>query len=151
VRVLLVGDYKPLLKALKQGLEEEGFTIGVADGLGEEDRASAADYDAVILDLLRPTRADPSLVQRWRRAGAKTHLVVLTPGRLDDRAHGLEQGADDCLVKPFELEELLARLRALGRGRSLRTDYRGVGGTATTPWVSIFSPGRLGLGAPEER
>ena len=117
MRVLLIEDHKPLVRALKQGLEEEGFAVDVAyDGEEGGYKAETANYDAIILDLMLPKEDGLSLLQRWRRAGMKTHVLVLTArGNIEDKVRGLDLGADDYLTKPFELEELLARLRALIR------------------------------------
>jgi DNA-binding response OmpR family regulator len=117
VRVLLVEDHKPLVRALKQGLAEEGFAVDVAyDGEEGDYKARTADYDVIILDLMLPKEDGLSLLPRWRRNGLKTHVLVLTArGSIDDKVKGLDLGADDYLTKPFELEELLARLRALIR------------------------------------
>jgi DNA-binding response OmpR family regulator len=117
VRVLLVEDHRPLVRALKRGLEEEGFAVDVAfDGEEGGYKAETADYDVIILDLMLPKEDGLSLLQRWRRAGLKTHVLVLTArGAIEDKVRGLDMGADDYLTKPFELGELLARLRALVR------------------------------------
>ena len=117
MRVLLIEDHKPLVRALKQGLEEEGFAVDTAlDGEEGNFKARTAEYDAIILDLMLPKEDGLSLLQRWRRAGMTTHVLVLTArGSIEDKVRGLDSGADDYLTKPFELEELLARLRALIR------------------------------------
>jgi DNA-binding response OmpR family regulator len=117
MRVLLIEDHKPLVRALKQGLEEEGFAVDSAEDGQEGDlKARTAEYDVIILDLMLPKEDGLSLLQRWRRLGLKTHVLVLTArGSIEDKVKGLDQGADDYLTKPFELEELLARLRALIR------------------------------------
>ena len=117
MRVLLVEDHKPLVRALKQGLEEEGFAVDAAhDGEEGNYKARTAEYDVIILDLMLPKEDGLSLLQRWRRDGLKAHVLVLTArGGIDDKVRGLDTGADDYLTKPFELEELLARLRALIR------------------------------------
>jgi DNA-binding response OmpR family regulator len=117
VRLLLIEDHKPLVRALKQGLEEEGFAVDVAyDGEEGGYKAQTADYDVIILDLMLPKEDGLSLLQRWRKAGMKAHVLVLTArGGIEDKVRGLDLGADDYLTKPFELEELLARLRALVR------------------------------------
>jgi DNA-binding response OmpR family regulator len=117
VRVLLIEDHKPLVRALKQGLEEEGFAVDVAyDGEEGGYKAQTADYDIIILDIMLPKEDGLSLLQRWRKAGMKSHVLVLTArGGIEDKVRGLDLGADDYLTKPFELEELLARLRALVR------------------------------------
>jgi DNA-binding response OmpR family regulator len=117
MRVLLIEDHKPLVRALKQGLEEEGFAVDTAGEGPEGDyKARTAEYDVIILDLMLPKEDGLSLLQRWRRNGMKTHVLVLTArGSIEDKVRGLDLGADDYLTKPFELEELLARLRALIR------------------------------------
>ena len=116
-RVLLVEDHKPMVRALKQGLEEEGFAVDVAyDGEEGNFKAQTANYDVIVLDLMLPKEDGLSLLQRWRRAGMNTHVLVLTArNSIDDKVKGLDSGADDYLAKPFQLEELLARLRALIR------------------------------------
>jgi len=117
MRVLLIEDHKPLVRALKQGLEEEGFAVDFAhDGEEGSYKAETANYDVIILDLMLPKEDGLSLLQRWRRAGMTSHILVLTArGSIEDKVRGLDLGADDYLTKPFQLEELLARLRALIR------------------------------------
>ena len=117
VRVLLVEDHKPLSRALKRGLEEESFAVDVAEDGEEADyKARSAGYDVVVLDLMLPKVDGLTLLQRWRRDGIKTHVLVLTAkDTTEDKVKGLDLGADDYLTKPFQLEELLARLRALIR------------------------------------
>jgi len=117
MRVLLVEDHKPLARALKQGLEEEGFAVDVAqDGEDGDFKATTAQYDAIILDVMLPKEDGLSLLKRWRKAGINTHVLLLTAkSGVDDKVRGLDSGADDYLAKPFELEELFARLRALIR------------------------------------
>jgi DNA-binding response OmpR family regulator len=119
MRVLLVEDHKPLVRALKQGLEEEGFAVDTAgDGQEGDFKVRTAEYDVVILDLMLPKEDGLSLLQRWRKDGQKAHVLILTArGSIEDKVKGLDLGADDYLTKPFELEELLARLRALIRRR----------------------------------
>ena len=117
MRVLLIEDHKPLARALRQGLEEEGFAVDAAyDGEEGDFKARSAQYDAVILDLMLPKIDGLTLLQNWRRDGLKMHVLVLTArGAIEDKVRGLDRGADDYLTKPFELEELFARLRALIR------------------------------------
>ena len=119
MRILLVEDHKPLVQALKKGLEEEGHAVDVAyDGEEAAYKARAVEYDTIVLDLMLPKEDGLSLLTRWRREGLQTHVLVLTAkGSTEDKVRGLDHGADDYLVKPFQLEELLARLRALGRRR----------------------------------
>jgi DNA-binding response OmpR family regulator len=117
MRVLLVEDHKPLSRALRQGLEEENFAVDLAEDGEEADvKARSTDYDVIILDLMLPKIDGLTLLQKWRKSGLKTHILVLTArGTIEDKVRGLDSGADDYLTKPFELEELLARLRALIR------------------------------------
>jgi DNA-binding response OmpR family regulator len=115
MHVLLLGGHKPMLKPLKQGLEEEGFTVEVAsDGREENSTVPPAGCDAIVLDLTGPREAGLSLLRGWRRAGLKTRVLVLSaPGSSDDKIRHLDAGADDWLTKPFGLEDFFARLRAL--------------------------------------
>ena len=117
MRVLLVEDHKPLVRALRQGLEEEGLAVDVAlDGEEADFKARTSQYDAIVLDIMLPKKDGLTLLKEWRQAGLKAHVLMLTArGTLDDKVRGLDTGADDYLTKPFELEELLARLRALIR------------------------------------
>jgi len=117
MRVLLVEDHRPMVRALRQGLEEEGFAVDVAmDGEEADYKARTANYDLIILDIMLPKEDGLSLLQKWRRAGLTTHVLLLTAkGTIEDKVKGLDLGADDYLTKPFQLEELLARLRALVR------------------------------------
>jgi DNA-binding response OmpR family regulator len=117
MRVLLVEDHRPLARSLQQGLEEEGFAVDVAhDGEQGDFKATTAEYDVIILDAMLPKEDGFSLLKRWRRGGLKTHVLMLTArDNTADKVHGLDLGADDYMTKPFELEELFARLRALIR------------------------------------
>jgi len=117
LRVLLIEDHKPMLKAVRQGLEEEGFAVDVAmDGEEGSYKAQTANYDIIILDLMLPKIDGLTLLQKWRREGMSAHVLVLTArGGIEDKVKGLDLGADDYLTKPFQWEELLARLRALIR------------------------------------
>jgi DNA-binding response OmpR family regulator len=115
--VLLVEDHKPLSRALRRGLEEEGFAVDLAEDGEEGDyKARAASYDVIVLDLMLPKKDGLTLLREWRRDGIATHVLCLTArDTTDDKVRGLDVGADDYLTKPFQLEELLARLRALIR------------------------------------
>jgi len=112
-----VEDHKPLSRSLKRGLEEEGFAVDLAEDGAEADyKAKGASYDVIILDLMLPKIDGLTLLQRWRKEGLKTHILILTArDSTDDKVKGLDLGSDDYLTKPFQLEELLARLRALVR------------------------------------
>jgi DNA-binding response OmpR family regulator len=117
MRVLLIEDHKPLVRALRQGLEEEGFAVDIAgDGQEGDFKARTAEYDVIILDIMLPKEDGLSLLSRWRNDGLSVHVLVLTArGGMEDKVKGLDLGADDYMTKPFELEELLARTRALIR------------------------------------
>jgi DNA-binding response OmpR family regulator len=117
MRVLLVEDHKPLVRTLRQALEEEGFAVDVATEAKEGDtKARGSSYDVIILDRMLPGEDGLTLLRRWRRDGLTSHVLILTArGTLEDKVKGLDAGADDYLPKPFELDELLARLRALIR------------------------------------
>ncbi len=100
---------------MQRGLEEEGFAVDIAeDGEVGEYKGRTANYDAVVLDLMLPKKDGLTVLKEWRKAGVKTHVLVLTAkDTTEDKVTGLDVGADDYLTKPFQLEELLARLRAL--------------------------------------
>jgi DNA-binding response OmpR family regulator len=117
VRVLLVEDHKPLVRALRQGLEEEGYAVDVAyDGEEADYKVGTVQYDVIVLDIMLPKVDGLTLLKKWRKNGLKSHVLMLTArDQLDDKVKGLDTGADDYLTKPFELEELLARVRALVR------------------------------------
>jgi DNA-binding response OmpR family regulator len=117
VRVLLVEDHKPLTRALRRGLEEEGFAVDIAEDGEEGDyKARASTYDVIVLDLMLPKKDGLTLLREWRRDGMMTHVLCLTArDTTEDKVRGLNIGADDYLTKPFQLDELLARLRALIR------------------------------------
>jgi DNA-binding response OmpR family regulator len=115
--VLLIEDHKPMVRALKRGLEEEGFAVDTAaDGEEGDFKARSANYDVIILDLMLPKTDGLTLLREWRKSGMDTHVLILTArSSMDDKVQGLDLGADDYLTKPFQLEELMARLRALIR------------------------------------
>ena len=120
MRVLLISRYGPLVKPLTQGLTEEGYTVEVAaDGDAGGSMARAAAFDAIILDLAGPREAGLAVLRGWRRAGLKTPVLVLAaPDAAAEQAPGADAGAEAWLSKPFELDELFARLRALVRRTS---------------------------------
>ena len=119
MKLLFVEDSQRLQRSVGKGLEREGFAVDIA-GDGEEGHALAMayDYDAIILDLMIPKMDGLSLLQSIRRKGKKTHVLILSAkDQVQDRIRGLEVGADDYLIKPFDFDELVARVRALIRRR----------------------------------
>ena len=121
MRVLIVEDEAVTRGLLERGLREELIhVVGVADGTSAEFHAAAGDFDAIVLDVVLPDHDGFTVCRRLRTRGIDTPILLLT-GRsgLADRVRGLDLGADDYIAKPFEFEELLARLRAVTRrGRS---------------------------------
>jgi DNA-binding response OmpR family regulator len=115
--VLLVEDHPPLLRALRQGLEEEGFAVDVAtDGEEADVKCRSTGYDVVVLDIMLPKIDGLTLLKRWRADSIATHVLMLTArGATGDKVVGLDTGADDYLTKPVDLDELFARIRALIR------------------------------------
>jgi len=117
MRILLVEDNKRLSDSLKLSLKDDGYAVDTAyDGLDGEEMARTPVYDAIILDIMLPGKDGISICRDLRNQRVKTPILMLTArDALDDRVQGLDSGADDYLVKPFELEELRARIRALLR------------------------------------
>jgi len=116
MRILIIEDEPDLLRGLARSLREEGYAVDTA-GDGEDGlfKAQSVNYDAIVLDAMLP-RLDGWEVVRRLRPAKKTPILMLTArDRTADRVRGLDAGADDYLVKPFDLAELLARLRALIR------------------------------------
>ncbi|MBN8524312.1 MAG: response regulator transcription factor [Planctomycetes bacterium] len=117
MRLLVIEDYLPLREAVASYLREEGCAVDAAAD-GEEGWWHASDtaYDAIILDRQLPGIGGDEILRRLRAAGRQDPVVLLTArGELPDRVGGLDAGADDYLVKPVALPELLARIRALVR------------------------------------
>jgi two-component system OmpR family response regulator len=116
MRVLVIEDEPDLLSVVMQALRENGYAVdGAADGREGLYKAKAADYDALVLDLMLPGIDGWSLLRELRKTHVTPVLLLTARDSLPDRVRGLDAGADDYLTKPFELAELLARLRALIR------------------------------------
>jgi len=128
VKVLVVDDERAVRDSLKRALELEGYAVGLASDGGEAlEKVEAEPPDAVILDVLMPGTDGLEVSRTLRRKGSKVPILMLTARtQVEDRVEGLDAGADDYLTKPFALEELLARVRALlrrtgdGAGETLR-------------------------------
>lgn len=117
MRILLVDDEVELTGPLSRVLTREGYTVDVAyDGTGGGNLAVQGNYDLLILDWMLPGKTGLAICETLRSQGRTTPVLFLTAkDTVDDRVQGLDAGADDYLIKPFELRELLARVRALLR------------------------------------
>jgi two-component system OmpR family response regulator len=123
MRVLVVEDEPDLLSVICRALREEGYAVdGAADGEDGLFKATSWDYDAVVLDLMLPGRDGWQVLAGLRRRRKTPVLILTARDGVADRVRGLDSGADDYLVKPFELAELLARLRALIRRAAGQAD-----------------------------
>ena len=117
MRILVVEDDKDLNRQLVQALQDGGYVVDKAHD-GEEGHflGDTEPYDAIILDLGLPVLDGVSVLEKWRRAGKKTPVLILTArDRWSDKVAGFDAGADDYVAKPFHMEEILARVRALVR------------------------------------
>jgi DNA-binding response OmpR family regulator len=119
MRVLVVEDETRMAAHLGRALAQECFAVDVAhDGERAWDLLGTCDYDAIVLDLMLPGIDGLTLCRRLRQHGKRSPVLILSArDMIEDRVQGLDAGADDYLVKPFALEELLARIRALLRRR----------------------------------
>jgi DNA-binding response OmpR family regulator len=117
MRILIVEDNRRLNDSLKLSLEEDGYAIDSAyDGVEGQELAEITPYDAIILDIMLPKRNGIEVCRELRQQHNRTPILMLTArDMVEDRVQGLDSGADDYLVKPFSIEELRARLRALLR------------------------------------
>lgn len=118
MRILVIEDEHKIARALKKALEQESYAVDVSyDGDDGYAMATTETYDAAIIDRMLPGKYDGiAIVEAMRKAKIHTPVILLTAlGRVSDRTKGLDSGADDYLVKPFALEELLSRVRALLR------------------------------------
>src|SRR5438067_5231190 len=117
MRALVIEDHPRMSELLARGLREEGYEVDTADTAGHGMwLAGEFEYDVVLLDVMLPDDDGIESLRRLRADGSSTPVLVLTAkDAVEDRVRGLDAGADDYLVKPFALPELLARLRALAR------------------------------------
>ena len=117
MRVLVVEDDTNLNRQLKEALTESGYAVDVAfDGEEGHFLGDTEPYDAIVLDIGLPQMDGLSVLEEWRRAGKTTPVLLLTArDRWSDKVQGIDAGADDYVAKPFHMEEILARLRALVR------------------------------------
>jgi DNA-binding response OmpR family regulator len=117
MRILVVEDQPTVASYLTRALSEQGYAVDLArSGPEALDWAAAVEFDMVVLDVMLPELDGVAVCRRLRNQGNQAGILMLTArDTVDDRVLGLDAGADDYLVKPFELKELLARLRALSR------------------------------------
>ena len=117
MRILVAEDERDLNRLISEELEEAGYSVDRCyDGGEAADFMESAVYDAVVLDIMMPVKSGREVVREMRARGISTPVLFLTAlDGVDDRVAGLDDGADDYLVKPFAFPELLARLRAMTR------------------------------------
>jgi DNA-binding response OmpR family regulator len=140
LRLLIIEDNQRLCQAVAGSLRTQGFAVDTAASAAEGLRAwEAADYDAAVLDLMLPDGTGLDALKRMRDRGTMTPVLILTAlGTIEDRVRGLDCGADDYLVKPFAMQELIARLRAL-----LRRPGAALGRTLTLGSVKLDTSARI--------
>jgi len=114
MRVLIVEDEPDLLTSLAQALREEGYAVDTADN-GDDGlfNAEGVDYDAIVLDVMLPGLDGWEVLKRLRKTKTTPVLMLTARDQTRDRVKGLDTGADDYVIKPFDLEEVFARLRAI--------------------------------------
>lgn len=140
MRLLIVEDNQRLCHAIAASLRGQGFAIDTAASVSEGLRAwRAADYDAIVMDLMLPDGTGLNVLKEMRDGGSTTPVLILTAlGAIEERVRGLDGGADDYLVKPFAMQELIARLRAL-----LRRPGAALGRTLTLGSVKLDTSARV--------
>ncbi|MFJ6798302.1 response regulator transcription factor [Streptomyces sp. NPDC091268] len=149
-RILVVDDEPAVREALRRSLAFEGYgTQTAVDGLDALDKAASYAPDLIVLDIQMPRMDGLTAARRLRSAGATTPILMLTArDTVGDRVTGLDAGADDYLVKPFELDELFARVRALLR-RSSYAAASGAGAGGADEDVLTFGDLRMDLATRE--
>ena len=131
MKILLIEDDALLLNGLQKALEQQQYCCDIARSLSEARRYTLDDYDLIILDLGLPDGDGLTLLKQWRQQGCSQPVLILTArDSLDDRVKGLDLGADDYLIKPFGMGELLARVRAALRRRGSQVE-------SLSPWVQL--------------
>jgi two-component system OmpR family response regulator len=119
MRILVVEDEPRLLRSLAKALREEGYAVDTAESGGDGlYKAESWDYDVVVLDIMLPGLNGWQVLERLRKQKTTPVLMLTARDTAQDRVRGLDTGADDYLIKPFDLSELLARVRALIRRAS---------------------------------
>ena len=129
MRILIIEDEPDLLASLAQALREEGYAVDTADN-GEDGffNAEGTDYDAIVLDVMLPGMDGWEVLKRLRKVKKTPVLMLTARDQTRDRVKGLDGGADDYVVKPFDLEEVFARLRSIiRRGANQSTNVLEIG------------------------
>lgn len=146
MRILIVEDEPDLLASLAQALREEGYAVDTADN-GDDGlfNAEGTDYDAIVLDVMLPGMDGWELLRRLRQTKKTPVLMLTARDQTRDRVKGLDTGADDYVVKPFDLDEVFARLRAIIRRTTNQTTNRiEIGNVAVdTGARNVFLNGQL--------
>ncbi|MEV5484856.1 MULTISPECIES: response regulator transcription factor [Streptomyces] len=146
-RILIVDDEPAVREALQRSLVFEGYvTEQAVDGLDAVEKVASGDPELIVLDVLMPRMDGLTAARRLRASGVTVPILMLTArDTVGDRVTGLDAGADDYLVKPFELDELLARIRALLR----RSGYAAGGGASEEGETLSFADLRMDLATRE--
>jgi len=120
MKILIVEDNRDLVQVLSEGFVENGYTVDSAyDGVEGLTKVRNSEYDCIVLDIMLPEIDGYEVVERAREEGKDTPVIMLTAkDSIEDRVEGLNRGADDYLVKPFDFRELVARVNAITRRRS---------------------------------
>ncbi|MEA3507974.1 MAG: response regulator transcription factor [Synergistota bacterium] len=120
MKILIIEDNRDLVQVLAEGFGEHGFAVESAyDGVEGLNKLRSTDYDCVVLDIMLPEMDGYELVEKAREEGKDVPVIMLTAkDNIEDRVEGLNRGADDYLVKPFDFRELIARINALIRRRT---------------------------------
>src|SRR5271170_2708918 len=122
MRILIVEDEPDLLRSIAQALREEGYAVDTApDGEDGFYKAESYDYDAIVLDVMLPKMDGWEILKRLRKIKKTPVLMLTARDQTRDRVKGLDSGADDYLIKPFDLDELFARLRSIIRRSNNKT------------------------------
>ena len=142
MRLLVIEDERELAHLIRRGLTEHGYAVDVAyDGDEGEMLAESVPYDLIVLDIMLPKKNGFDVCRSLRRAGVSSRILMLTArDKVEDRINGLDCGADDYLVKPFDFGELYARLRSL-----LRREVRHVSPLLQVRDLSLDTVGRRAI------
>lgn len=143
MRLLIVEDQNNVSTYLKRALEEQGYAVDVArTGREALEWAETVPFDLIVLDIMLPEIDGITVCRRLRRQGNQATILMLTArDTVDDRVIGLDAGADDYLVKPFDLKELLARLRALARRQITKTTVLKIANLTLDPRTRVVMRG----------